>query len=168
MTATLLEKQNLIVVATGNSGNTGEKISSMSLNNTEVVLFSLPLPSDLQVGDIIEAWGDSEITNPNAFNCFIAGRIMQTQSDTANTGFELGEANGGNITPGNHHWPLKCYGWIVVTDTSYNHLNMLANTLTATGSDLVVEQDYGRLFYNVYREQYKSWAEFSIDTIVTI
>lgn len=138
-----------------NSGNAGELATSLPMipNATKRVIYSIPLP-DLAVGDLVQAWATFEVTNPYQFNVMVGRSLLIGATADAITGTEISEPATRNITPGNHHDHIQDFGSyrapIALTGKFLNLIAYAGSSQAVAGDEAVVEQDYGRLFVNIF------------------
>lgn len=137
-----------------NSGDLSERVTSISVTDgtTESVqrkvIFSIELP-DLAMGEVLQAQADWQVTNDLGFDVMVQAQIVLGALASSTSGFEITEANGGDVTPAVHHGKMVNVGSHTVTDNSKRFLNLVAraqSTASTSASDsITVDADYGRL-----------------------
>jgi len=157
----MLENLQMPLTPTGpsiwhsNSGNGSELATQLNIHTVQKeVIYSVALP-DLYGGDVVEAYGTFEVTNPYPYNIMVGRLIILADSPSATTGIELSEAATRNISPNMHHDHIQDFAqYKVPQDVSGKYVNLIsysAASRSVSTSRAKVEQDYGRLFVKVYR-----------------
>lgn len=141
---------------TGNSGNNSELVTSLPMGDVKKVIYSLDLNTgdSIQINDELVANASFEVTtNETVYNTKCAKQLILATSAAATTGTEISEPDAKNVTPDVHHDVHNAQGTISISDTSKHYLNLVAWADSSSGTQaLVVEQDYGRLNYQIFRD----------------
>lgn len=139
-----------------NSGNSSEKVVNIDISKTNPpykVIYSVPLP-DIKAGDLVEMFGQFEVTTPQAYNVMIGRQlILSSHPNTPTASIEVSEAAAANVTKDMHHMVVNDYGsYIAAQDLSGYHALCtahIASDAALAGHTVRIEPDYGRLFVKV-------------------
>lgn len=129
-----------------------ESVSTIAItqNNQYIrtVLYSLKIDK-LRAGDFMIISAEYEVTNNHGVNVMIASKIILSDSPTSSEGILVDQANGFNVTAGNHHGLItKSRSYRVKEDMQDVYLNLVAwsaSTAVKPGALLKIEQRYGHL-----------------------
>jgi hypothetical protein len=123
-----------------------ELITTLPGDNNWYVLYSVDIGT-ISAGDIIVVFADGgQLQDPtNTTDHYLTSHLVRTTSATATTGTEIDDANAMNITHQIYrHVPIKPAITTIQSGTTTRHfVNLLVQS--ASGNDLTVNQDYGRL-----------------------
>lgn len=141
-----------------NSGDNSERRTNLPISGVPLpivcVVYSVQLP-EIFDGDLIEAWGTFEVTNPYNYDMMVCRQLIIGDANNSTTGVEVSEPACRNVTPGMHHDHTQDFGsirgtaamsgkWVIMTG--------YANNYNVTGHAAILEQDYGRLIVKVTRK----------------
>lgn len=136
-----------------NTGHSSEIISSGVIATSSgaairYVVFSQQIT--VEEDDVIHTMCEYEVTNNQGYNVMFAGYVIMATTAGGNTGVEISEANGYNVSANMHHGIITELGSYVATSsdvgTRYINVILYSASTASSGSDtFVVEQDYGRL-----------------------
>lgn len=136
-----------------NTGDFSEKRTTLPVNSTKHVIYSVALP-DLKAGDLIDVRATFEITNPYSFNVMVGRQLILGDGHLSVTGSEISEAATRNITPGMHHDHIQDFGtYLVPSDMTGKHITVVAwsgSSAANSTHNVILEQDYGRLEVKVF------------------
>lgn len=138
-----------------NSGNSSERGTSMLIGRVypypKTNIYCVDLGTLPQVGETLLASSDVEVTNDVGYKVYFNTQIVLADSCTADTGTEITEANGYNLTYDMHHGVASKSGILTVTTPTARHYVLLQayakglSTKWRSGDRLTVESDFGRL-----------------------
>jgi len=128
------------------SNNSGELITTLPGDNNWYVLYSVDIGT-INVGDIIVVFADGgQLQDPtNTTDHYLTSHLMRATSASGTTGTEIDDANAMNITQEVYRQvPIKPAITTIQSGTTGRHfVNLLVQS--ASGNDLNVNSDYGRL-----------------------
>lgn len=131
-----------------------ERLASLPVDGVWRAMFIRQLTGCLP-GELVQAFADFEVTNDTGRPVGVFS-VLKMQSDPAtySGGCEMGEANGGNVTPDMHHGTLVKSASLTIPPSLPGpvYVVLWARAVqTVTGlPDLKVEQDFGQMWANVY------------------
>lgn len=134
-----------------NTGDSAELVTQLDTNGSAAVVLSLDL-GDIKIGDYVVGDGYFQGTKSAAYNIGIISQLTLGTSPT-DTGAEISEANGSSILASANHGVYRASDTAQITNTSRRYLNLVARSYSSAGSDPVsIDQDYGSLSYQLYRD----------------
>jgi hypothetical protein len=143
-----------ILQQTGNSGTNSERVTTLPINGAAQVVYSLDLGT-IRTTDFLQGDGEAQFTTnegTGGFNVYVGSYLILATSAGGTTGTAVSEANGGNITPAEHHSARKSHGTVYPSNLTRHYLNFVAYALsTSATGNINVDASTGRLSYQLFR-----------------